>query len=168
MAPGVHRMHPAAGGRERWVVRSVDVQPTWCVVRQNRDRAGHPHDRRRAAALTVLTALLFTVPTALTLVARWAVGPTYAHTNPVVHRAFFALGGILVTAGLASQIRGLGVAGLQGALLALFMPSFAGWWGGRIEPFVGGLVLLAVTAPLLGLHPDRSMSLAWLCGVATG
>jgi hypothetical protein len=111
--------------------------------------------RRWAVALTVLLALLFAVPTVLTLALRVA-NPLYVLTNPVVDLAFFALGGILITAGVASQIRGQRVAGLQGAVLALLALSLAGWWGGRIEPAVGPLVLLTATAPLVALHPDRS------------
>jgi hypothetical protein len=93
-----------------------------------------------AATLTILLGTLFAGLTALT-VALWATDPAYAETNPVVDLAFFALGGVLVTGGFASQIaRRPAVAGLQQAVLALAALSAAGWLGGRIEPAIGGLV----------------------------
>jgi hypothetical protein len=107
-----------------------------------------------AATLTGLLGLLFTALTALTVVV-WASDPSYSLTNPVVDLAFFALGGIIVTAGFASQIATPSVAGLQQALLGLLTLSVAGWLGGRIEPFLGALLLLGVAAPLIVLHPDR-------------
>jgi predicted nucleotidyltransferase len=58
-----------------------------------------------ATVLTVLLGLLFVGVTALTI-ALWATDPAYVETNPVVDLAFFALGGILVTAGVGSQVRG--------------------------------------------------------------
>ena len=69
--------------------------------------------------------------------------------------AFFALGGILVTAGFVSQIRTPTVEGLQQALVALAVLSVAGGLSGRIEPLVGSLALLTVVAPLAMLHPHR-------------
>lgn len=112
-----------------------------------------------AALLTLLLGLLFTGMTALTL-SLWATDPAYTQTNPVVDLAFFALGGILVTTGLASQVRGGHVAGLQQAVLALLALSAAGWLGARIEPFVGPLLLLVAAAPLIVLHPRRRQLLA--------
>ncbi|HSK90805.1 MAG TPA: hypothetical protein VK875_05795 [Euzebyales bacterium] len=109
--------------------------------------------------VTALLGLLFTGLTATTL-ALWANDATYSETNPVVDLAFFALGGILVTAGLASQIRVPRVAGLQQAVVALVVLSVAGGLGGRVEPFLGPLVLLAAAAPLVVLHPDRRQLLA--------
>jgi hypothetical protein len=118
-----------------------------------------------AAALTVLLGLLFTGMTALTI-ALWATDAAYTLTNPVVDLAFFALGGILVTAGLASQFRGGQVAGLQQAILALLALSAAGGLGARIEPFVGPLLLLVAAAPLVALHPRRRRLLAAGDGVS--
>lgn len=107
-----------------------------------------------AATLTGLLAVLFTGLTAVTLT-MWATDPSYAQTNPVVDLSFFALGGVLLTVGLASQIRTPSIAGLQQAVLALVALSVAGWLGGRVEPLVGPLVLLVAAAPLVALHPDR-------------
>jgi hypothetical protein len=108
-----------------------------------------------AATLTVLLGTLFAGLTALT-VGLWATDPSYVETNPVVDLAFFALGGVLVTGGFASQIAHRPpVAGLQQAVLALTALTAAGWLGGRIEPAIGGLVLLLATVPLVVLHPDR-------------
>jgi hypothetical protein len=121
-------------------------------------RARPRRDRVRvvwAATLTILLGVLFTGLTALT-VALWATDPAYVETNPVVDLAFFALGGLLVTGGFASQItRRPSVAGLHQAVLALTALTAAGWLGGRIEPAIGGLVLLLATVPLVVLHPDR-------------
>jgi hypothetical protein len=118
-----------------------------------------PHgDRGRvvwAATLAILLGVLFTGLTALT-VALWSTDPAYVETNPVVDLAFFALGGVLVTGGLASQVaRRPPVAGLQQAVLALATLVAAGWLGGRIEPAIGGLVLLLAAIPLVVLHPYR-------------
>lgn len=128
-----------------------------------------------AAALTGLLGLLFTGLTAVTI-ALWTTDPTYIQTNPVVDLAFFAVGGILVTAGLASQIRTPKVAGLQQTIVALVALSVAGWLGGRIEPLIGPAVLLVAAIPLVMFHPDRqrllglgagmSRTLAVLTGVA--
>ena len=107
-----------------------------------------------AATLAALLGLTFAGTTAVTI-ALWATDADYALTNPVVDLAFFALGGILITVGIASQVRGGPVAGLQQAVLALLAFSVAGASGGRIEPFVGPLVLLAAIAPLVVLHPRR-------------
>jgi hypothetical protein len=108
-----------------------------------------------AATLTILLGVLFTGLTALT-VALWATDPSYVETNPVVDLAFFALGGVLVTCGLATQIaRTPPSAGLQQAVLALAALTAAGWLGDRIEPAIGGLMLLLALVPLVVLHPDR-------------
>ena len=112
-----------------------------------------------AAVLTLLLGLTFVGTTALTI-ALWSTDPGYTHTNPVVDLAFFALGGILVTVGIASQVWGGHVAGLQQTVLALIAFSAAGFLGGRIEPFVGPLVLLLAVAPLVALHPRRGKLLA--------
>jgi hypothetical protein len=112
-----------------------------------------------AATLTGLLGLLFVGLTAVTL-ALWATDPTYTQSNPVVDLSFLALGGVLLTTGLASQIRTPSIAGLQQAVLALVAWSVAGWLGGRVEPFIGPLVLLVAAAPLVVLHPDRRRLLA--------
>lgn len=142
---------------------------------QTRPRTGPPaaearprRDRVRVVWATVLTALLgvlFAGLTAATL-ALWATDPAYTETNPVVDLAFFSLGGILVTAGLASQIRAPRIAGLQQAAVALAVLSVAGGLGGRVEPLVGPLVLLAAAALLVVLHPDRRQLLAAGAGVS--
>jgi hypothetical protein len=59
-----------------------------------------------------------------------------------VDLSFLALGGVLLTTGFASQIRTPSIAGLQQAVLTLVALSVAGWLGGRVEPFIGPLVLL--------------------------
>jgi hypothetical protein len=130
-----------------------------------------------AATLTGLLGLLFVGLTAVTLIL-WATDPTYTQTNPVVDLSFFALGGVLISTGFASQIRTPSIAGLQQAVLALVALSVAGWLGGRVEPFIGPLVLLVAAAPLVVLHPDRhrllntgrgaSRPLLAMAAVATG
>ena len=112
-----------------------------------------------AAAVTVVLGLVFAGTTALTL-ALWATDPAYSQTNPVVDLAFFALGGILITVGFASQIRPRQLAGLQQAVLALVALAVAGLLAGRIEPFIGALLLLVAAAPLVVLHPARQQLLA--------
>jgi hypothetical protein len=123
----------------------------------------HPVRRRQgrgaftavwAAALTVLLGLTFTGTTVVTI-ALWATDDGYLLTNPVVDMAFFALGGLMITVGVATQVRGARVVGLQQAVLALLAFSLAGAFGGRIEPFVGPLVLLVAITPLVVLHPRR-------------
>jgi hypothetical protein len=128
-----------------------------------------------AVVLTTLVGGLFTGVTAVTI-ALWVTDPGYAETGPVLDLAFFALGVVLVTTGLASQIRGRRVAGLQQTVVALVALAVAGLLGRRIEPTVGALALLVATAPLVVLHPCRgqlvtlngplSKPLAILAGVA--
>jgi hypothetical protein len=110
--------------------------------------------RAWAITTTVLLGLLFIGVTLLT-VALWATDPADAETGPVVDLAFFALGGVLITGGIASQVRRPRVAGVQQAVLALSTLAAAGLAGGRIEPTVGALGLLAATSPLILWHPDR-------------
>jgi hypothetical protein len=108
-----------------------------------------------AATLTILLGVLFTGLIVLTL-GLWATDPAYVETNPVVDLAFFALGGVLITGGFASQITCRPpVAELQQVVLALTSLSAAGWLGDRVEPAIGGLVLLLAAVPLMVLHPDR-------------
>jgi hypothetical protein len=147
----------------KWPLREVGELP---ATRPGHRRRTAPaavaarswQDRCRTAwatTLTCLLGLLFTGLTAVT-VTLWATDPTYTQTNPVVDLSFFAVGGILITVGFASQIgRTPRVAGLQQAILALAALAAAGWLGGRIEPFIGALVLLVAAAPLVVLHPGR-------------
>lgn len=125
--------------------------------------AAHPprrFRRRWALALTTLVGVLFTGMTATTI-ALWATDATYDQTNPVVDLAFFALGGILLTGGLASQVRRAPtIAGLQQAIVALVSLAVAGLLGARIEPAVGPLLILTAVVPLIVLHPDRGELLA--------
>jgi hypothetical protein len=121
----------------------------------------HPSRLRAwwAAVLAVALGLLFTATTSLTIMV-WLRDTTTTETNPVVDVAFFALGGVLIAGGLASQIRGRQVAGLQQAFIALVALTAAGLLGGRIEPFVGGLVLLVLAAPLGLAGPVRAQLFA--------
>ncbi len=107
--------------------------------------------------LTLLVGMLFVGVTLLTLVT-WLATPGYQETNPVVDLGFFALGGVLVGAGLASQLRApeAHVAGFQQAALGLVALAAAGLVGNRIEPFVGGVVFLAATVVAGVLHPARA------------
>lgn len=114
---------------------------------------GHRFRAAWAATLAALLGLLFTALTAVTI-ALWLSDSAYTQTNPLVDLAFFALG-LIIAAGFASQVRGRHVAGLQQAILALLVLAAAGWLGGRIEPLVGPLVLVAAAGPLVALHPDR-------------
>jgi hypothetical protein len=127
-----------------------------------------PRHARRArfftawvATLTVLLGLLFTSVTVLT-VALWLIDPSYAETGPVVDLGFFALGGGIVTAGLATQLRSpqRHVAGLQQAILGLLALATAGHLAARIEPFIGSLLLLGAIVPVIILHPSRHRLLA--------
>jgi hypothetical protein len=126
--------------------------------------AARDHARRRwiqawATTLSVLCGLLFVTVTALTLTL-WATDPGYTETGPVVDLAFFTLGGILVTVGIATQVRAPRVAGLQQAVVALLALAGAGAAGGRVEPLVGALLLLAAVSPLAVWHPHRGRLLA--------
>jgi hypothetical protein len=145
-----------SASRVRTASAAVHARPWW--------------DRFRvawAAVLTVLLGSLFTGLTAVTI-SLWATDPTYTLTDPVADLSFFALGGILVTTGFASQlVRVPRVAGLQQAILALAALSLAGGLGDRIEPFIGPLVLLLATVPLVVLHPERRELLAVGAGMST-
>lgn len=133
------------------------------VAGQRAGTASLGRGRPRRRAFTVLVALvafgtagLFALTTALT-VGLWFTDPAYVETNPVVDLGFLALGGVLVAGGLATQLRSPArhVAALQQAVLALLALTVAGLLGGRVEPFVGGLVLLLATAAAAFLHPVR-------------
>lgn len=99
-----------------------------------------------------LLGFLFTVVTALTLVL-WFADPTHAQTNPVLDLGFFALGAMLAS-GFVSQARRRSAAGVAQALIAAASLMAAGLVGERIEPAVGGLVLV-VAAVVLGAVPPR-------------
>jgi hypothetical protein len=144
------------------------MRPVAAVKAQHvapRPQLRHGRLRARWAAVgAVLLGLLFTGLTVAT-VALWATDPAYTHTNPVVDLAFLALG-MMVAVGFASQVRTPSVAGLQQAVLALVALAVTGLLGGRIEPFVGALVLLAAATPLGVLHPDRERLLAAGAGIS--
>lgn len=141
----------------------ADVGPVvHAEPRQTRNRSW----RRRvfsvwAAMLTGLLGLLFTTVTVLT-VTLWLTDPGYTETTPVVDLGFFALGGVIIAVGSATQIGSpeRHVAGLQQAILGLVILTVAGYLGNRIEPFVGPLVLLAAMLPVIVLHPSRRDLLA--------
>lgn len=101
---------------------------------------------------TGLLVLLFVAVTALTLLV-WFAEPSAAPTNPVLDLAFFTLG-VVLAAGFASQVRGREPAGVLQALVAAGALAGAGLMGQRIEPAVGGLVLVGA-AVVLGLLPPR-------------
>jgi hypothetical protein len=98
--------------------------------------------------------LLFAGLTVLTL-AVWAADPASAETNPVVDLGFFGLGGLIITAGFASQVRAREPrpAGLQQALVGLVALSAAGAIGTRVEPFALGLALVVLALLAAALHP---------------
>jgi hypothetical protein len=100
--------------------------------------------------------LLFAGLTVLTL-AVWAADPASAETNPVVDLGFFGLGGLIIAAGFASQVRTPEPrpAGLQHALVGLVALSAAGAIGTRVEPFALGLALVVLALLAAALHPAR-------------
>lgn len=97
-----------------------------------------------AVCWSVLLSSVFVSVTALTLTL-WATRPGYRETTPVTDLAFFSLGAI-IGAGFASQIRRAPVAGRAQAGLAALALTVCGVAGRRIEPFVGGGVLVAAVA----------------------
>ena len=108
-----------------------------------------------AAVLTTLVGVTFAAVTILT-VGMWLAGQN-STTNPVTDLGFFALGGIIITMGLAAQIRApeQRIAGVQQAAIGLLALGVAGLIGTRIEPLVGSLIFLVATAVLVALHPAR-------------
>ena len=110
-----------------------------------------------AAVLTIIVGLMFVGTTLLTL-GVWLADPSAAETNPVVDLGFFALGGLLVGSGLASQLVRADprVGGLEQALIGLAALAVAGLLGERVEPLLGGLVLLVAVVVLGVLHPARA------------
>lgn len=113
-------------------------------------------------SLAILVGVLFVGVTALTL-AVWMLDPSTDETNPVVDLGFFALGGVLVGVGLASQLRApeRSPAGLQQALLGLGALTVAGFLGDRVEPLWAGFVLTLLTAAAAVLHPLRAELVRW-------
>jgi hypothetical protein len=107
--------------------------------------------------LALLIGTLFVTTLALGL-AMWLADPSYEETSPVVDLGFFALGGVIVGSGLVAQLRGpeRHIAGLQQALLGLLALALAGLLGDRVEPLMGGLILLGATAIAAALHPASS------------
>lgn len=108
---------------------------------------GDPRRGRFAWAVcwTVLISSLFAAVTVLTLTL-WATEPGYRETTPLTDLAFLSLGAV-IGAGFASQIpRRAPAAGLAQAVLAALALTVCGVAGRRIEPFVGGGVLLAAAA----------------------
>jgi hypothetical protein len=118
-----------------------------------------PHARGFAFAawigiLSTLLALLFIGVTALTI-GIWLTEPGYSETNPVVDLGFFALGGLLIGIGVASQLRSpeRHISGLHQALIGLVSLAAAGYLGGRVEPLWGALALIVAVAIAIALHP---------------
>lgn len=97
-------------------------------------------------------ALLFVAVTALTLAVWFA--DAGAETNPVVDVAFLAVG-LAIAVGFASQARQPWdrVAGAQQSVLAAAALAVAGAAGARIEPFLGGLVVLLAAGVPVARHP---------------
>lgn len=117
-----------------------------------------------ALVWAVLVGVLFTAVTALTL-AVWFADPGGAVTNPVLDLSFFALGALL-TVGLTSQVRRRSTAGIAQALVAAASMGGAGLLGRRIEPAVGGGVLILVAAVLLLGRRPRSRPVGTGTGIA--
>ena len=105
----------------------------------------------------MVVGLMFVGTTLLTL-GVWLADPSASETNPLLDLGFFALGGLLVGSGLASQLvrADLRVAGLQQALIGLAALAVAGLLGERVEPLLGGLVLFVAVVVLGVLHPARA------------
>jgi hypothetical protein len=106
--------------------------------------------------LALFFILLFAGLTLFT-VGSWLAGQDSA-TNPVVDIGFFALGGLVVGVGIATQLRSpeLRIAGVQQAMIGLLALVAAGLIGAREEPFWGGLLFLAAAVVLAALHPTRA------------
>jgi hypothetical protein len=125
------------------------------------ERAAARSTRRRrvlagwAASWAVILALVFVGVTALTLTL-WLTDRDYDETTPVVDVAFLVLGAAIAV-GFGAQVRGAErrPAGVHQALVGGLCLSVAGVAGARVEPAVGGVVLLGAAGVLLALHPDR-------------
>jgi hypothetical protein len=108
------------------------------------------------AILSLLVGLMFIGVTVVTI-GTWLADPSRGETNPVVDLCFFALGGVLIGAGLVIQLRApeRHVAGLQQGVIGLLALAVAGLLGDRVEPLWGGVILLGATSIAVGLHPAR-------------
>ncbi len=109
-----------------------------------------------AWALSLCLGLVFAGTTTLTV--ETGLAGTNNATNPVTDLGFFALGGLVITVGVALQLREpeRHVAGMQQALLGALVLALAGLIGDRIEPLVGGLTFFFALLLLASLHPARS------------
>jgi hypothetical protein len=105
--------------------------------------------------LSLFFGLLFVGLTILTI-GTWFLGRD-TMTNPVTDLGFLALGGVIVGAGFAVQLKApeSNVSGMQQALIGLLALAFAGLIGARIEPMIGGLIFLMAAVVLAALHPAR-------------
>ena len=136
----------------------IDAAPSTAAARPSvGSRARQRAFTAWAVVLTLTIGLLFVATTLLTL-GVWFIDPTVAETNPVVDLGFFALGGLLIGGGLASQLvrPEEHLAGLQKALLGLAALALAGVLVDRVEPLWGGVVLLVAVLVLAALHPGRA------------
>jgi hypothetical protein len=120
-------------------------------------RTGWSHGRflsMWAAVWSVLLVPLFLGVTVLT-VTLWATSPEYTETTPVSDLSFLALGA-MIAMGFVSQLRrrAFALAGAEQSVLAALSLAVAGALGGRVEPALGGLVLLL--AALVRPAFDRS------------
>jgi CubicO group peptidase (beta-lactamase class C family) len=109
-----------------------------------------------AAGWAMVVGLVFGAVTALTL-ALWATDSDYAQTTPVTDLSFLALGG-LISAGFTSQaLPRPSPTGARQALLAAVALAASGLAGQRIEPSVGGLILVVVAVTLRAVRrrPQR-------------
>jgi hypothetical protein len=108
-----------------------------------------------AAILALLLGSTFAGVTVLTI-GLWLANRN-SDTTPVTDLGFFALGAVIITTGLAVQLRvpERRIAGLQQAAIGLLALGVAGLIGERIEPLTGSVVLLAATAIMVALHPAR-------------
>jgi hypothetical protein len=139
------------------------MPPTVLPIASPSESPSVPPSRPRRAFtmwVTILALLIGTLfVTALALgLAMWLADPSYEETNPVVDLGFFALGGVVVGGGLVAQLRGpeRHIAGLGQALLGLLALAVAGLLGDRVEPLLGGLILLGAAAIAAALHPANS------------
>lgn len=104
-----------------------------------------------AGLWAVVVGLVFVSVTVLTIIL-WATHPQHAQTTPVGDLGFFALGAV-IGAGFASQLtRRAPLAGVEQTFLAALALAVAGFVGGREEPLVGGLVLVAASGVLWWLR----------------
>lgn len=105
--------------------------------------------------VSLLFGLIFTGVTILTI-ATWLAGNNH-DTTPVTDLGFYALGGVMITAGLVAQLRApeRRIAGVQQAMIGILALGVAGLIGDRIEPLIGSIVCLVATAIVAALHPAR-------------